>query len=274
MTKFHLCSDLHLEFADVELPGGDVLIMAGDILVAGSLRRADNAGQQKALAEVFRRFLNEELKKYQEVVYICGNHEHYFNSFYDTFPRIKKELPTNVHFLEKEHCKIDNVHIFGGTMWTNMNGGNPISIETIRNGMNDFRVIKHDPSILESRPGGAQYYTSKFTPTFAREQYYETLGELTDFLDERQDETVLVVTHHAPSEQSISGRYRGDFHLNGGYYSNLEDYIIAHPQIKAWVHGHVHVFNDYQIEQCRVMSNPRGYPREGTGWAGVMEFEL
>lgn len=93
MTKFHLCSDLHLEFADVELPGGDVLIMAGDILVAGSLRRADNAGQQKELAEVFRRFLNEELKKYQEVVYICGNHEHYFNSFYDTFPRIKKRTP-------------------------------------------------------------------------------------------------------------------------------------------------------------------------------------
>ena len=64
------------------------------------------------------------------------------------------------------------------------------------------------------------------------------------------------MTHHAPSAKSVKGRYSD---LQGAYKSDMESFIEKHDNIKWWCHGHVHHNNDYMVEQCRVMSNPRGY---------------
>ena len=68
MMKINLVSDMHLNFQDIEMPGGDVLIMAGDIMEAGHLRKADNAKENVFLADRYRRFIKEELVKYRKVV--------------------------------------------------------------------------------------------------------------------------------------------------------------------------------------------------------------
>jgi hypothetical protein len=47
--------------------------------------------------------------------------------------------------------------------------------------------------------------------------------------------------------------------MNGGYSSDLEQFILDYPQIKVWTHGHTHDTFDYMIGQCRVICNPRGY---------------
>jgi hypothetical protein len=47
--------------------------------------------------------------------------------------------------------------------------------------------------------------------------------------------------------------------MNGGYSSNLDDFIIGHPQIKFWTHGHTHDPFDYMIGSTRILCNPRGY---------------
>ena len=47
--------------------------------------------------------------------------------------------------------------------------------------------------------------------------------------------------------------------MNGGYSSNLEEFILDRPQIKVWTHGHTHDTFDYMIGSTRVMCNPRGY---------------
>ena len=47
--------------------------------------------------------------------------------------------------------------------------------------------------------------------------------------------------------------------VNGAYSSNLDAFIMDHPQIKLWTHGHTHHEFDYMIGSCRVMCNPRGY---------------
>lgn len=266
MTQFHLMSDLHLEFADLQLPGGDVLVLAGDVLVAAAFRLADNTGNSKQtkMAEVMRRFLSEETAKYRQVVYVCGNHEFYHNSYFDAFARIRKELPDNVSFLENESCVIDDVHIYGATFWTDMNKGDPISIEVIRDRMNDYGVIKHNPSILETGAGGRTYYTNKFTPNFSRLKHRESVTKLVDFVDDHQDDKVLVVSHHAPCELSIGPAFKSDYHLNGAYYSDLSSIVLNNPCIKAWVHGHIHCKSDYMLGDARIMCNPRGYPGEHT----------
>jgi hypothetical protein len=69
----------------------------------------------------------------------------------------------------------------------------------------------------------------------------------------------VVVGHHAPSKLSTKPRYQHDVLVNGAYSSSLDDFILDHPQIKLWTHGHTHDVFDYQIGSTRVICNPRGY---------------
>ena len=257
--KINLVSDMHLNFADIELPGGDVLIMAGDIIEAGVLRRADNAHKDTFLADRFRRFFKEELAKYRHVIYIMGNHEHYNNSYDDTADRLRRELPDNVHFLEQEAVQIDDVWFFGATFWTDMNKGDPISMNVIKNGMNDFKVIKFGHGIRMDTLYGDSYWTNTFSPAYAASVFKDTVSKLKDFLAEHKTDKVVVVSHHAPSSLSIDPAFADEHHMNGAYYSDLSELILDHPQIKVWVHGHMHNQSDYMIGSTRVVTNPRGY---------------
>ena len=49
--------------------------------------------------------------------------------------------------------------------------------------------------------------------------------------------------------------------LDGAYYSDLDYFIASHPNIRYWVFGHTHVRKIFEIAQCKVMSNARGYYR-------------
>jgi Icc-related predicted phosphoesterase len=76
------------------------------------------------------------------------------------------------------------------------------------------------------------------------------------------NEKFVVVGHHAPSKQSTHPKYQNDQLMNGGYSSDLSEFILDHPQIKLWTHGHTHDPFDYMIGTTRVVCNPRGY----AGW--------
>jgi hypothetical protein len=73
------------------------------------------------------------------------------------------------------------------------------------------------------------------------------------------DEKFVVVGHHAPSKQSTHPKYQNDQLMNGGYSSDLSEFILDHPQIKLWTHGHTHDPFDYMIGETRIVCNPRGY---------------
>jgi Icc-related predicted phosphoesterase len=257
--KINLVSDMHINFQDIQLPGGDVLIMAGDIIEAGHLRLADNAKKNTFIADRYRRFFAEEMPKYKDVIYIMGNHEHYNNSYDDTADRIRRELPDNVHFLEQESVQIDDVHFFGATFWTDMNKGNPTTMNVLKNGMSDFKVIKFGHGIRMDSLAGDSYWTNQFNPAYAASVFKDTVDKLRVFLDEHKDDKVVVVSHHAPTALSIDPMFKDDHHMNGGYYSDLSELILDHPQIKTWVHGHMHNVSDYMIGSTRVVTNPRGY---------------
>ena len=47
--------------------------------------------------------------------------------------------------------------------------------------------------------------------------------------------------------------------MNGGYSSSLDEFIMDHPQIKLWTHGHTHEPFDYMVGETRIVCNPRGY---------------
>lgn len=80
-------------------------------------------------------------------------------------------------------------------------------------------------------------------------------------VEENKHKPIIIMTHHAPSPYSIDGKYKGDL-LNAAFASNLNQYILEHPEIRLWVHGHMHTPVDYILGETRVACCPFGYNNE------------
>ena len=80
-------------------------------------------------------------------------------------------------------------------------------------------------------------------------------------VEENKHKPIVIVTHHAPSPYSIDEKYEGSL-LNAAFASDLNQFIVEHPQIRLWAHGHVHNPCDYILGETRVVCCPFGYNNE------------
>lgn len=257
--KVALASDVHLEFGPIifENPGDvDVLILSGDICTAKELdlsaSRVYSDMRLSNKAKEFHEFFSAASHNFKHVIYVIGNHEHYNYDFAYTIPHMKNQLKGygNIHLLDKECIKIDDVTFVGGTMWTDMNKEDPLTMFHIKTMMNDFSCIQN--SNRNEEP-------SMFCPEDALEDFKKFIAYLQSVIEGKNDEKFIVCTHHTPSHKSCHPRYGINHLMNGGYHSDLDEYIIDHPQIKLWTHGHTHEDFDYMVGETRVVCNPRGY---------------
>ena len=251
--KIAVCSDLHLEFGDLLLQNkenADVLILSGDICVAKELLPQDSL---KGL--VFRNFFKRVSTEFKQVVWVAGNHEHYHGKLHKTFQNCKEFANSlgNVHYLEQESVVIDGVKFIGATMWTNCNNGDHLTMYHLKQMMNDFRTI------TMKNPNGDYF---KFTPEQMFNIHVRTMQFFKESLKNNREQDqlpVVMVTHHAPSRLSTHPYYQDDTIMNGGYSSDLLEFIVDNPEIKLWTHGHTHHPFDYLVDDTRVVCNPRGY---------------
>ena len=252
MQIFDLVSDLHLETGGiVELisnwkSSSDVLIMAGDIVEIAVLKRKDNQIQKQV--RTFFQFIS---KTYEVVYWVFGNHEHYGGivdfDFRNAETVLQKLNIFNIHILNNESMSYKDIAIFGGTLWTSMRD-NPMVMARCQSGMNDYVYINRFDEWLEKRT---------VSPYDTVMLHTKTKNKLLKFLEENKTSKKLVITHHAPSFQSISERYKTDS-LNDAYATELFD-LIYDSNINIWCHGHLHDAVNYTINQCQVVSNPKGY---------------
>ena len=285
--KIKLVSDLHLEFSDINIKnneGCDVLLLSGDIMVATNLHdhpepanTADQAaianntglGSRQLKAQRFRDFLKRCSFQFPYVIYIAGNHEFYHGKWNQSLTTLSNECAKfpNVYFLEAGCKKINDVTFIGGTLWTDMNRGDPLTLHAVRDMMNDFSVIKKD---LEG------YTNLKPADTVVRHRHM--LGYIKQIVAKKHDEKFVVVGHHAPSKLSTHEQYANEHIMNGAYSSDLSEFILDCPQIKLWTHGHTHHPFDYVIGETRIVCNPRGYVSDGysedSGWDPNMVIEI
>ena len=264
--KIALCSDLHLEFEDIDLKnteGAEVLILSGDIMIAedlhnhpemdygmySSVNLAD-LGRRQQIAMRFRDFLKRCSFQFPHVVYVAGNHEFYHGRWSASLDHLREECAKfpNVYFLERDIKVINEVSFIGATLWTDMNKGDPLTLHAISDMMNDFRIIRND-----------EHGYTKLRPAHAMHRHQQTLSYLKAVLPDMKDKKVVFVGHHGPSSMSTHPRYASDYLMNGGYRSELSEMILDNPQIKLWTHGHMHDPSDYMIGTTRVVCNPRGY---------------
>jgi hypothetical protein len=285
--KIKLVSDLHLEFSDCYInndEGADVLILGGDICIAQDLHdhpepanTADQAaiangtglGRRQLTAQRFRDFFKRCSFQFPHVIYIMGNHEFYNGKFYAGIEYMREECAKypNVYMLEQDTKIIDDVVFVGGTLWTNMNKRDPLTMHAIEGMMNDFRIIRND---------ARNYATMSALDVAIRHD--KTLAYIEHIVHEHKNKKCVVVGHHTPSFQSCHPTYANDQLMNGGYHSDLSEFILDHPQIVLWTHGHTHHPFDYLIGETRVVCNPRGYENDGysedTGWDPTKILEI
>lgn len=240
--KLNIVSDLHLELlptvfienvtnALLEVDA-DTLVLAGDIC-------------SYYKHNIYTRFLNKMAQKYDNVLLVPGNHEYYgsdINAKLNT-----NNLQENVFILNNTMILIDGVTFLGTTLWTDFNKNNPLDMWMFRN-MNDSRLIKDDDVRLTA---------DKIVDLFG--ESYEFLDACLEAVSEFKDPTV-VITHHAPSTQSIADKFKND-NMNYSFVSDLDKFILKY-QPNLWIHGHTHTSFDYNIGSTRIIANPKGYYAE------------
>ena len=259
--KIALVSDVHLEFGDLEFDndsGADVLILGGDICVGADMAQRDpyNTMGEHYRSNRFHAFFERCCERFPHVIFIVGNHEHYHGDFAKTVPHFKDVLGylPNLHILEKETFVLDDITFVGGTLWTDMNRRDNRTLHEISRMMNDFRCVDHSAKAEDGRG-----WPGRFNTIDAANDHDAMLAFVRTTVEANPAGRYVVVGHHAPSRLSTHPKYQDQFIMNGGYSSELDDFILDHPQIKMWTHGHTHEDFDYRIGSCRILCNPRGY---------------
>lgn len=247
--KLLVLSDLHLEFGRLSTvkdgrgieEGADVVVLAGDI----------------AEGERGIRWAREQFTA-KEIVYVAGNHEFYghgFEALTDRMREVAKQM--GVNFLERDAIEIKGVRFLGTTLWTSFELYGPDrrdeAMDLGERGMNDFQYIKTFRGFERQADGGIAI--RKYKPEDARQEHDLSVAWLNAELAKGEPARTVVVTHHAPSRQSLHPRFDGD-DLSPCYISDLPGLL---GRSALWIHGHVHDSFDYQVQGTRVVANPRGY---------------
>jgi hypothetical protein len=178
---------------------------------------------------------------------------------FDALSEAARKTAGRVTFLECGTAKIAGAKFIGATLWTDFDlFGSPILAKhRAVEAMNDYRLIAFSAR-------------EDFTPDVAAREHVRAIGYISEALREPFDGPTVVMTHHAPSNRSIAGRYADDA-LSPAYASHL-DALVANSGAALWQHGHIHVSRDYLIGRTRVLANPRGY--DGYELNGVFDPAL
>lgn len=269
--KFSYVSDLHLEFKDYpdfsKEDGGDVLLLAGDIITTYSLVswRTDKHARsyQKYMTGPFKNLID----KYDMVLMVLGNHEHYNYVFQSTKKSLEgsfERLGLNkIKILDNDTVRYHDVNIIGSTLWSDFEKASPISMANVQRGMNDYRIIyDKDP-----------YYS--ISSQFTLDEHYRSVQYIKHVLREDKDNQYVVMTHHGPTYQSLNMDHVGNG-LDGGYCSDLSELILDNLNIKFWISGHTHIIQEYDVGSTKVLANCRGYYGEQSYklWNGLRHFQI
>lgn len=237
--KLNILSDLHLSCGALEIPrnDADVVILAGDV-----------ARPKEAVSWA--------LDFAKPVLYVPGNHEFYGGSIAGAADELKQMCAgTNIRILDKDQVIIEGIRFLGTTLWTDFmlwtdNEQRSLAMREAQRFMRDFSIIHVD----EPMP-------RLFAPDDAAALCRVDAQWLESRLAEPHAGPTVVITHHAPSRQSIHSRFAGSL-LNGCFVSDLQ-HLADGRRAQLWVHGHTHDSFDYMLNGTRVVCNPRGYAKEG-----------
>jgi predicted phosphodiesterase len=238
--KIQFMSDLHLEFMEnlayfMSNPikkVGEVLILCGDIVPFYYLKNS-------------LRIFCDQLRGYELVLWIPGNHEYYHSDMKDKIGSFDEIIDGNIHLVNNITYKYKDVNIICSTMWTHISESSRLYVER---GMSDYSVIKY-----------GDYW---FSSNVCNDIHDESVQFITAELEKHQGEKCIVATHHVPTLINYPEKHRDSF-INEGFAVEHSD-VINRLQPMAWIYGHSH-FNtpDFNIGQTKMLTNQLGYVKYG-----------
>jgi Icc-related predicted phosphoesterase len=236
MVKIQIASDLHIETQDdvpsakdYITPSADILILAGDI---GRIHKFDQ----------LKTFITDICSQFQAVIYVPGNHEYY--KVDDIAPKnmyslkadlysIKKDIE-NLYIMDRSSIVIDDVCIFGCTLWSEPKA--------------------HVPRFIVRIQG---ITTEKYNAMYQRDLLY--IENMIKYCHNKQLIPV-VVTHHPPTHKVTGTKVRDRFRF---LYGSDLDHLLDIKKVHTWICGHVHVNFDMVTEGgTRLVSNQKGKPKD------------
>lgn len=128
-----------------------------------------------------------------------------------------------------------------------------------RGGMNDFNYglcMKHFPG-KNDRVCGADG-SHRLVPEYYLEHFISAFEAVNELVEKNPSKDIILVTHHCLSKKCISSDYVSD-RLNASYVTDKDEWILAHPNIKAIVSGHVHHKAEFKVGDTLYVMNPLGY---------------
>ena len=199
---------------------------------------------------------------------VLGNHEFYGSGLGTELVRAQAGTTThNIHVLENAAVVLGGTRFVGATLWTDYDLFGPDNrdtcIQAAQASLNDHRLIG-------LTTGGSA--DRRFKPVDARALHQQTRDYLDRALAAPHPGPTVVITHHAPHENSVARRFNRS-PLTGAFVSDLAAVINTH-QPALWIHGHTHTSFDYRIGATRVICNPAGYGSENPEFDPALVVEV
>lgn len=282
LPVIYAVSDLHLDTGPFAWPqaalDADIVVVAGDL----------------SNGEFDIDFLVSVGKP---VIFTPGNHDFWVKDgardMFEMFAEMKaKAAGTQVHVLWDESVVIQGVRFLGTPLWSSFGDFNESLVDASYRHMRDYRYINaaswyanpenlakhqaHAGQFLDSEDREAAE-TGRFTPVVAYDLHQKSVAWLESMLSAEFDGPTVLVTHMAPTYQSLveSGTTAPDMLLPerwelrgfdnsalariGCYASDLAWLFSNYPgRVAMAIHGHLHHSLDFACHHTRILANPRG----------------
>ncbi len=256
--KAWIISDVHATHADFrsdsfEIPEADICLCAGDI---------------SGFVEFGLDFLKKKIASSIPVVAVLGNHDFYGSTIDRALEIARREVfGSDIEILENDILEIGAVRIIGATLWTDfeipwggaesddipINERREFALSVCRQYMLDFHEIYRSEPFSDGSP-------DLITSWELIHRHHESRAFIATELAKPWTGSTVVLTHHAPSPQSLIQQYLGH-PSNAAFASDMTD-IIRRGRPEFWIHGHMHEYLDYIEDRTRVICNPLGYRHE------------
>lgn len=204
----------------------DILVVAGDVNTKG-----------RSIADI-----EAVSKLWKYIIYVPGNHDWWGLSMtLDTHKQYSDK--ENVITLINESVVLDDILFVGTTLWAKIL--NPLHAY-------QFALMMNDNKRIRTRG----YH--RFTGVDCGCEYKKATDYIQQAITKYPNvKTKILVTHHAISRKSLNPIYAGE--LSNDFYASGDDYLLD--GFDYHIHGHIHMVNDYMLNNTRVLANPNGYSR-------------
>ncbi|KAL5338009.1 Metallo-dependent phosphatase-like protein [Aspergillus crustosus] len=260
-ASFQVLSDLHLEvnqqYLSFEIPVcAKHLILAGDV---GRLVDYDN----------YRCFLQKQTERFELIFLILGNHEFYNDTFAAGLHRARQleqepSLNGRLILLHQERYDIpgSQVTILGCTLWSRVPDE---ARDIVCSKIQDFKKIQN--WTVNDHNGSHEADLAWLLREIKSIQSKNKT--------QNKKQSILVVTHHAPSLQGTSSPQHANNPWSSAFATDILSQISKSSGVKTWVFGHTHYTAEFRSRGIRVVANQRGYVLPWTDSKGSKDgFDL